>query len=224
MSTELQEVRIATADLAVGMFVCRLDRPWEGTPFPLQYVEVEGEGELAALRRLCRFVYIDRSRELQGGYRRLLTLPRVERPVRASGATVDQRFRRSGEYADQVTVHDELPRARDALQATSVLLDRIYDDIASGRVLSVAYVEQIVRPLVASVLRNADAFLFLEGMRRHDNYTYSHAISCGAPAAALGRHLGLPESTILALATGGLLMDIGKVRIPEALLRFAGKL
>jgi len=61
-------------------------------------------------------------------------------------------------------------------------------------------------------------------MRAHDNYTYSHAIGCGALAAAFGRHLGLPEDTILSLATGGLLMDIGKTRLPEEILHRPGSL
>lgn len=214
MTTQLEEIQIDTGDLQIGMFVCRLDRPWEGTPFPLQGVEVCSEDDLRALRDLCRFVYIDRRRELAAG-RRLLTLPRNH------GET---RFLASRTYGDTVTVEEETPRAREVLRETSRLLDRIYTDVASGRDLSVEYVEQVVRPLVASVLRSADAFLFLEGLRRHDNYTYSHAISCGAVAAAFGRHLGLPEAIILSLATGGLLMDVGKTRIPEDLLQRAGPL
>ncbi|MGH8116581.1 MAG: HD-GYP domain-containing protein, partial [Rhodanobacteraceae bacterium] len=216
MATELEEIRIDTADLAIGMFVCRLDRPWEGTPFPLQGVEVRTKDDIRALREQCSFVYIDRRREVVGGQRLLLTLPR-------SGPRAARELR-STPYGYESDFEDELPRARAALEATSKLLDRIYADIASGRELSVAYVEQVVRPLVASVLRSADAFLFLEGMRRHDNYTYSHAISCGALAAAFGRHLGLPEGTIVSLATGGLLMDVGKTRVPEALLRSTGPL
>lgn len=216
MTTELEQIRIDTADLAVGMFVCGLDRPWEETPFPLQGVEVRSEDDVRALRELCKFVYIDRRRELAMGRRPLLSLARSDRRESA--------FRRVTTYADKTGVHEEMPRAREALRATSDLLDRIYDDIASGRELSVEYVEQVVRPLVASVLRSSDAFLFLDGMRKHDNYTYSHAIGCGALAAAFGRHLGLPEDTILSLATGGLLMDIGKTRLPEEILRHPGPL
>jgi HD-GYP domain-containing protein (c-di-GMP phosphodiesterase class II) len=216
VTTELEQIRIDTADLAVGMFVCGLDRPWEGTQFPLQGIEVRSEDDVHALRELCRFVYIDRRRELSMGRHRLLTLARGDRR--------DTAFRRATTYADKIGVQEEMPRAREALRATSELLDRIYDDIASGRELSVEYVEQVVRPLVASVLRSSDAFLFLEGMRKHDNYTYSHAIGCGALAAAFGRHLGLPEDTILSLATGGLLMDIGKTRLPEEILRRPGSL
>jgi HD-GYP domain-containing protein (c-di-GMP phosphodiesterase class II) len=216
VTTELEQVRIDTVDLAVGMFVCGLDRPWEETGFPLQGIEVRTEDDIRTLRELCKFVFIDRRREMPGGRRRLLTLARSDRRAEA--------FKRSAVYVDKINVTDEMPRAREALLATSELLDRIYDDVSSGRDLSVEYVEQVVRPLVASVLRSSDAFLFLEGLRKHDNYSYSHAISCGALAAAFGRHLGLPEDTILSLATGGLLMDIGKTRLPEKLLRQPGPL
>ncbi|MBS0556383.1 MAG: HD-GYP domain-containing protein [Proteobacteria bacterium] len=216
MTTELEQIRIDTADLAIGMFVCGLDRPWEETQFPLQGLEVRTDDDVRLLRELCKFVFIDRRREVLIGRRRLLTLARSDRR--------EASFKRATTYADTIGVREEIPKAREAMRATSELLDRIYEDIASGRPLSVEYVEQVVRPLVASVLRSVDAFLFLEGLRRHDNYTYSHAISCGALAAAFGRHLGLPEDTILSLATGGLLMDIGKTQLPEKLLRQPGPL
>ncbi len=217
MTTELEEVRVDVAELAIGMFVSRLDRPWQGTPFPLQGFEVRTEQELHALRELCRFVYIDRRREVDTRWRSMQTLmrnaqPRDDRGAPRMGVTT---------YRNTVSVEEEIPRARDALRATSELLDEIYADVTSGRELSVAQVEKVVRPLVASVLRSADAFLFLEGMRRHDDYMYGHAIACGALAAALGRHLGLPEGSILSLATAGLLMDIGKTRLPTELLHLA---
>lgn len=215
MTSQIEETRISTADLRVGMYVCRLDRPWEGTPFLLQGVEVGTEDDIRILRELCKVVYIDRRREVAGD-RRLLMLARTR--------LEETRFQRHASYADIVVAEDELPRAREALRATSELIDRIYADVAGGHALSVGYVERVVRPLVASVLRSADAFLFLEGMLRRDNYIYSHAIACGALAAAFGRQLGLQEDTIISLATGGLLMDIGKTQVGQELLQRAAPL
>jgi HD-GYP domain-containing protein (c-di-GMP phosphodiesterase class II) len=146
------------------------------------------------------------------------------RQILARTSLQDARFRRTTTYTDRASVEDELPRAREALQTASEMVDRLYLEIASGRELSIEYVEQAVRPLVASVLRSADAFLYLEGMRRHDSYTYGHAISCSALAAAFGRHMGLHEDTIISLAAGGMLMDVGKTRVPEKLLNYPGSL
>jgi len=215
VATEIEERRIDTVDLRIGMFVCRLDRPWEGTPFPLQGLEIGTDGDLRALRELCEFVYIDKRREVVDQHRR---------QILARTSLQDARFRRATTYTDKASVEDELPRAREALQTASEMVDRLYLEIASGRELSIEYVEQAVRPLVASVLRSADAFLYLEGMRKHDSYTYSHAISCSALAAAFGRHMGLHEDTIISLAAGGMLMDVGKTRVPETLLDYPGSL
>jgi len=104
------------------------------------------------------------------------------------------------------------------------MVDRIFEDVTSGRELSVEHVENAVRPLVASVLRSADAFFWIEGLKGHDSYSYSHAIGCSALAAAFGRHMGFAEETIISLAAGGLLMDIGKTQLPQSLLQGTGKL
>ena len=209
VATEIEETRIDATDLRVGMFVCRLDRPWESTPFPLQGIELRTDEDVRTLRDLCAWVYIDRHREAVD-HSHLLK----------SGARRSElRFTRVAHYTDQVSIEDELPNAQAAFRTATQMVDLIYADVAGGRELSVELVERAVKPLVASVLRSADAFLYLESMRRHDAYIYSHAISCSALAAAFGRHMGLHEDTVFSLAAGGLLMDVGKTRVPQELLQ-----
>ncbi len=254
VATEIEEQRIDTVDLRPGMFVCRLDRPWEGTPFLLQGLELRTDEEIRVVRELCKFVYIDARRELDLRRHKLQTLPLASanedapprpmttrpeqtevkpppprtRPalltIERSSEVQEARFERATSYDNTTTIEDELPLAREALHTASAMVDRIYLDIASGRELSVDYVEDAVRPLVASVLRSADTFIYLQGMRRRDNYSYGHSISCSALAAAFGRHMGLHEDTIVSLAAGGLLMDVGKTRVPESLLQYPGSL
>jgi HD-GYP domain-containing protein (c-di-GMP phosphodiesterase class II) len=212
--TEIDELRIDTMDLRTGMFVCRLDRPWEGTPFPLQGVALRNSADIKAIRELCKFVYVDTHRAVVDDPLPVLTRDKL----------APSRFATSIAYVDRASVEDELPRAQDALKSAADMVDRIYSDIASGRELSAEDVEKAVRPLVASVLRSADAFLYVESLRRHDSYSYSHAISCSALAAAFGRHMGYAHETIISLAAGGLLMDVGKTQLPESLLHYKGSL
>ena len=196
------------------MFVCRLDRPWEETPFPLQGVELASHEDIDTLRRLCRVVYVDARRHVLPGPRRALLRTELS----------SNRFKSVARYADKASIKEEAPRARHAFEHASQIVEDLFEGIASGRELSVDQVEQAVRPLVASVLRSADAFFLIEGLRRRDNYSYSHAISCSALGAAFGRHMGFDEETIFSLAAGGLLMDVGKTRLPESLLRYQGSL
>jgi HD-GYP domain-containing protein (c-di-GMP phosphodiesterase class II) len=213
VAVEIEERRMDVADLQIGMFVCRLDRSWEGTPFPLQGIELAHEQDLATVRRLCRVVYIDARRHVTFQPHALM---RIE--------LSKSRFKNATHYDDVVPVEEEAPRARAALDKVSLMVDKIFEDIASGKELSVEHVEQAVRPLVASVLRSADAFFLVQGLRRHDSYSYSHAINCSALGAAFGRHMGFDEETIFSLAAGGLLMDVGKTRLPESLLNYQGSL
>ena len=53
------EKKILTNDLAIGVFVCRLDRPWLDTPFMFQGFKVRLREEIALLGKYCRYVYID---------------------------------------------------------------------------------------------------------------------------------------------------------------------
>jgi HD-GYP domain-containing protein (c-di-GMP phosphodiesterase class II) len=210
VASEIEERRIDVGDIRVGMFVCRLDRPWEETPFPLQGLELTSEDDILTIRRFCQFVYIDLRRQLANQPRQTLTRTQL------SGT----RFKSAIQYVDKVPIEQEAPQAQAAVENALLMVDRIYGDIVSGRELSVEHVEQAVRPLVESVLRSADAFFLVEGLRRRDSYSYSHAISCSALAAAFGRHMGFGEETILSLAAGGLLMDVGKTRVPESLLQY----
>lgn len=212
MATELEERRVEVANLEVGMFICRLDRPWEDTPFPLQGVELTGETDIATIRGLCEYVFIDARREVS------------ESSALRRTKLADERFSRSATYNDGVPVEDELPKAREALRVAREMVDRIFEDVSSGRDLSAEDVESAVRPLVASVLRSADAVFWIEGLREHDSYSYRHAVGCSALAAAFGRHMGFTEDTIISLAAGGLLMDVGKTQVPELLLQHNGPL
>lgn len=56
------EKQLSVDELAVGMFVCALDRPWLDTPFLVQGFLIEDEETLAQLRQTCRQVAIDPSR------------------------------------------------------------------------------------------------------------------------------------------------------------------
>ncbi len=43
----------------MGMFIAELDRPWLDTPFLLQGFILDNEDDLAQIRRLCKFVFVE---------------------------------------------------------------------------------------------------------------------------------------------------------------------
>ncbi|KFN44868.1 HD-GYP domain-containing protein [Arenimonas oryziterrae] len=245
---ELEERKIDVDELAIGMFVYRLDRPWTDTPFPIQGFVVETLDEINILRAYCRHVYIDVVRTRVHERLQLATLDApttvsvngVGTEARASNGAIpgrepmtprdsalfidlgdrSPRFR----YSDTATLSEELPRAHQAHATATALANKIIEDVRSGRKLAVDDVNHAVQPVVQSVIRNADAFFWIASLRKRDAYEYSHAINCSVLAAAFGRHMGFSEDVLVNLASGGLLLDIGKSELSEELLNRPGQL
>ncbi len=222
MLIEEREVRVSS--LRPGMYVSRLDRDWIGTPFLLQGFLVQTQEDIDLLGQHCQHVYVD--------------IVKSETFVRPALQTLQPAARSSASYVVPdmaavmvsrprpvvIKVEEELPRAQEAVARAHAATSDIMAGLRSGEGLSATAVEQAVTPLVESVMRNPDAYFWLETLRHHDSYTYSHAMNCCALMAAFGRHLGLGDRELRDMATGGLLLDIGKTAVPEELLERAGPL
>jgi len=70
-------------------------------------------------------------------------------------------------------------------------------------------------------LENAEAVLvaLALGIEARDPYTGNHCERLARYAVDLGRHLGLDEDNLVALKRGGFLHDLGKVSIPDEILK-----
>lgn len=70
-------------------------------------------------------------------------------------------------------------------------------------------------------LETADSVLCTLGLivEGRDPYTEGHCERLALRAADLGRHLGLDEDSIIALRRGGYLHDLGKIAVPDEILK-----
>jgi putative two-component system response regulator len=70
-------------------------------------------------------------------------------------------------------------------------------------------------------LENADSVLCTLGLivEGRDPYTEGHCERLAANAAALGMHLGLDQDSIVSLRRGGYLHDLGKIAVPDEILK-----
>lgn len=75
-------------------------------------------------------------------------------------------------------------------------------------------------------LENAETVLMslALGVEARDPYTEGHCARLARHAASLGSRMGLSEPDIVALRRGGALHDIGKISVPDAILKKPGKL
>ena len=221
-----QERTIGVESIREGMFVCRLDRSWEGTPFPLQGFLVNTQEEIQNLRKLCEEVTIDIAQTHEAVRDRALMAPLPRKKLARSGYSDADRalLSRAVRYEDRVDLHEELEAAGDAHESLKTFSARAIADVRAGRMLQADEVTEAVVPVVQSVLRSLDAVFWLNALQARSEYEYHHALNCTMLAVAFGRHLGFPEKTLVDMATGGLLLDVGKAQVSEDILLHPGPL
>ena len=72
--------------------------------------------------------------------------------------------------------------------------------------------------------QNVHIFEMINNMRQYDDSTYAHSINVALIANVLAGWLGMNENDILLVTQCGLLHDIGKLRIPDSIIKKPGKL
>lgn len=204
------EIKIPVTELQLGMHVVALDRPWLDTDFPVQGFVIRHTADIQALQEQCRFVYVEGEEVPEGPARFNAGVWR--RP----GA--DKRRRRVPQLK-KIAVESELPSAIEAHRQARSLAREILEGVRVGRAIDVNHARTVVRSCVDSVLRNHEALQLLAQIRGKDEYTAEAGMNVCIMAALFGRHLGLLEGELEKLALSGLLHDVGKVRIPDEILK-----
>ena len=212
--------KVNVAYLEKGMYVSNLDRPWIDTPFLLEGFLIESEEDLNSLNQYCVFVYIDPERGAGASeyeeVPRLKTNSYLERFLQDNNKKV--------QYENTRPVKQELPAAQAALEDASNQVAHIMDDVMQGKNLNIEAVRGVVEPILDSIIRNSEAYMWLSMMQKKSAYTYSHAVDNCALAIAFGRFMGLPKKDLRTLAVGLLMMDMGNVHVPEGILNKTGRL
>lgn len=81
-----------------------------------------------------------------------------------------------------------------------------------------------VERIMSAASANAGALIGVARLKQKDEVTFLHSIAVSALMISFGRALGLGEEDVRRLGVGGLVHDLGKMALPEAILRNAGKL
>lgn len=186
------------------MFVSKLDRDWQETPFLMQGFMIESLDDIDTVAEFSQHVWIDAVKqewiapELRGVAGP--AIPKVKSYINKVDAQKEHRAA-MGVY-------------REARQLTKTLLD----DVRLGGAINTEQAKSTVKDCVHSILRNPDALLWMSKMRNESEYTAEHCLNVCILAIAFGRHLGMSEPELEKLGLCGLLHDVGKMRVPLQVL------
>jgi HD-GYP domain-containing protein (c-di-GMP phosphodiesterase class II) len=127
-------------------------------------------------------------------------------------------------YKDDVAAIEEIPKAKIIFSKSEETLGHLLADIKGGKVPTIEAVRGSVDQMVDSMVSNPDALLWIARLREEHSSTYNHGVKVGLYMVALGRHLGFPRLELANLGLIGMLADVGKTRLPKALLEKPGML
>ncbi len=128
------------------------------------------------------------------------------------------------QYTEARDIEQELPKARGSFSRSEDVLKAVAADVKVGRIPQVAEVSAAVDDMVTSMIDNPDALLWVGRMRDEDINTYNHGVKVALYLIALGRQIGFPKKELSHLGLIGMLADVGKMKLPRALLDKPGML
>ncbi len=227
--------RLKPGDVEIGMFVHAFEGRWIDHPFWRSQFLIETSDQLARIRQSGVEALI-----IDGG--RGLAVPEADdgraaiRPARAARASAPSRrtewramrtiasvtqgvrAKRRPSYAQ------ELRRAERIIGTSREAVIDMFETARLGRAVEAKKLAPLVRSISDSIERHSRALLNLVRLKQKDEYTYLHSVAVCALMINFARHLDLGEAEVQDLGVAGLLHDVGKVAISDAVLLKPGKL
>lgn len=209
-STRSARKRIRVDDLQVGMY-CADVYSADGVLILAAHIPVSNLEQISILKRLgVSTVEIDTSKGKD-----FIPVKQPSLPIPAaikSPATSD------------VPYAAELPVAKGIYRKTIHSVQNAIKAIKLGKSYSTHEIEDTVKDIVESVLRNSDALMNICQIRGYNEYVYEHSVNVTILACVLCHILGYEKDTIIEAGIGTFLHDIGMIWIPEAIVNKPEKL
>ncbi|UJF22371.1 HD-GYP domain-containing protein [Shewanella sp. OMA3-2] len=203
-------IKIPVAKLNLGMFVTAIDHN-SGT------VAIANAGQIKSREAVIKLVQnnikhvwvdIDRSSDSCG----------LKKPEKQEVAAKPMAKKAN------VSRETQQVQAKKILEEAKNLIKKVLSETFDGKAVEVAPFEAVADKMIESVMDDADAFKCISALRSKDAYLLEHSINVAFLLVTFGKHLKLDVDMLRQMAVGGILHDIGKVKVDNEILHKPGKL
>ena len=118
---------------------------------------------------------------------------------------------------------DEL-RPRKVYRKALKVVDQIFQDVRMGQIPSSAEAISVVKSMAQLTINEPHAMMALSMLKDYDNYTFTHSVNVSVISLAVGRACNVTEEQLKTLGFGGLLHDLGKLRVDVDIITKPGRL
>lgn len=202
----MDKKQIPVEELRLGVYVTELDRPWLGTPFLFQGFAITSADQIDELKKHCQTVFIDLERDASGDDPR-------------GPDTGKQAVRGTVVYKEVTPVEQELVVAREVYSACEHGVRASLESVLTTGEIDPKPLTNAVGSMTRSIERNPDAMMLLLRIKQKSGEEFNRAVDTSIHMITFGRFLQFPGERLELLGLAGLLLDIGKDKLPNAILQ-----
>jgi len=211
--------KIPKQDLKLGMYIHDLNCGWMEHNFFRNSFMLRKDDDLRRIHQSgIKDVYIDTVKGIDADGP---TEAEVEHQVHEAMTEIALSASKLG----HTTSHQEELAVAKAIhgEANKVIQD-VLGDVRLGKQIQVERMEPVVGQITDSILRNQGTLVSLCRIKEGDTYTFQHSVSVCTLLVTFCRYMGMDHDQIRLAGMGGMLHDIGKMRVPDHILNKPGKL
>lgn len=220
-------------ELTLGMYVIKLggsymDHPFWRSRFLLTKKEDLALLQVSGVNRVC--IDLSQGADVGKNAKPVEPAPGVATTATKSdkemGAAVGPAIiesRGDGGSAN-VPIKQELKRAARICAKSKEAVTAMFQEARMGKAIDTESMHPLVEEISNSVTRNPGALISLARLKTKDDYTYLHSVAVCALMVALARQLKLSDEETQQAGFGGLVHDVGKALVSDAILNKPGKL
>ncbi|NAW83095.1 HD domain-containing protein, partial [Vibrio sp. V43_P6S15P86] len=115
-------------------------------------------------------------------------------------------------------------RAKKLIAEAKDLAQKLLNQTFEGKIIEVDEVEAWADDVIESVFIDSDALQCVSALRKKDSYLLEHSVNVACLLVSFGKYLGLDKQTLKQLAIGGIIHDVGKIKVDDKILHKPAKL
>ena len=209
------KIKFSVDDLQIGMFVSELDRPWLESPFKIEGLLIKEPEQLEQIRKVSSHVYVetDKSMHFAG---------------QNTNAHLGLLRKQQKEFIDTVVLdnHDlgvddlqhKTQKAHNIRDRARNYVEHSFNEVYESGNIDIDIAKEVVSDLVESIIADPDTMIWLTHLKTRDEDTTIHSVNVCIHSINLGRCLGLSAKELNILGLGALLHDVGKLKVPKAVI------
>ncbi|WP_394144947.1 HD-GYP domain-containing protein [Vibrio atypicus] len=209
-----QSIKIPIDTLTVGMFVTAIEDS--------KRVNLANAGRVPTKQAIgqlikngVKFAWVDQSLSVKGSVFKPVSIEVVAEEVSSNLKPIKRK---------KMSRFSQQKKASKIIRDAKGLAQKILNQTFEGKAIHVDELDGWADDLIESVLIDSDALHCVSALRSKDEYLLEHSVNVATLLVSFGKHLDLPKDTLKQMAIGGIIHDVGKIKVDDKVLHKPARL